>query len=59
MSRGLAVPFLAVFVSATYHFHSILLALIQPLTGLFLLVYLHSLLLLNFLRLDSFLFIAW
>ena len=47
------------FVSATYHFHSILLALIQPLTGLFLLVYLHSLLLLNFLRLDSFLFIAW
>lgn len=50
---------MADFVSATHHFHSILLAHIQPLMGLFLLIYLHSLLLLTSLRLDSFLFIAW
>ena len=47
------------FVSATHHFHSIPLAHIQPLTGLFLLIYLLSSLLLISLRLDSFLFIAW
>lgn len=47
------------FVSATHHFYSIQLALIQPLMGLFLLTCLYSLLLFIALRLDSFLFISW
>ena len=47
------------FVSATYHFYSVAFDVVWPLMGLFLLIYLHSLLLLVFLRLDSFLFIAW
>ncbi len=46
-------------VSATHHFHSVLLVAFQPHMGLFLLIYMHSLLLLISLRLDSFLFIAW
>ena len=52
------IGFMAGFVSATHHFHSVLLVVFQPLMGLFLLIYMHSLLLLISLRLDSFLFIA-
>ncbi len=46
-------------LSATYHFHSIAFDAVRPHMGLFLLAYSYSLLLLNFLRLDPFLFIAW
>ena len=50
---------MADFVSATYQIHSLLFGSDQPLKGLFSRAYLHSLLLLNSLRLNSFLFIAW
>ncbi len=47
------------FVSATHHFYSVAFDVVWPLMGLFLLANLHSLLLFDSLRLDSFLFIAW
>lgn len=47
------------FVSATYHFHTVVFRPIQRHTALFLFDYLHSLLIFGLLRLHSFLFIGW
>ena len=47
------------FVSATHHFHTVVFRPIQRHMALFLFDYLHSLLISEFLRLHSFLFIGW